>query len=167
MQTGHLKMGLGCPFDLCGLSWTAPGAFVDCPRLLFGPLWAVPGTSRGLCGRSWAALGPLWAVLGCFWGLSWRSWAAPGHYVGGPWAPPGEKLPFLERGRAGKGSWPDARTHRSFPPRSALSFFSYRYICMRAYMCVRTCAYTNSLHICIACLYGTSQCHMIIAHLYC
>ena len=108
MQTGHLKMGLGCPFDLCGLSWTAPGAFVDCPRLLFGPLWAVPGTSRGLCGRSWAApgasvggpgllLGPQLAVLGCPWPLCGRSLGTPGRKAALSRAGAGSRPPEARR----------------------------------------------------------------------
>ena len=66
---------------LCGWSWVAFGASVGGLETVLGPLWAVLGRSRGLCGRSWAFLVAMLAVLECPWGLCWRSWAALGVYV--------------------------------------------------------------------------------------
>ena len=143
MQKGHLKKVLACPFDLCGLSWAAPGAFVGCPRLSLGPLWAVLGSSRGLCGRSWAApgasvggpwllLGPQLAVLGCPWAPCGRSWAALGCKVALSRAGlrsgmriKAEKWskPWRER-RSGEGT--ESMRHRA--RRNPIPFFFYRYM---------------------------------------
>ena len=52
-------------------------------REVDGPVWVVLGRSRGLCGRSWAALGAGVGGLGPLSGLCGRSWAAPGASVDG------------------------------------------------------------------------------------
>ena len=52
-------------------------------REVDGPLWAVLGRSRGLCGRSWTALGAGVGGLGPLSGLCGRSWAALGASVDG------------------------------------------------------------------------------------
>ena len=73
-----------------------------------GSLWVVSGRSRGLCGRSWAALGAyvgglgrllglMLATLGRCWGLCWRFWAALGAFVGGLGSSSGQKWPKPER----------------------------------------------------------------------
>ena len=67
-------MVLGRSRDLCEGSWAALGAYIGGFGPLLGPMLAVLGRSRGICGRAEVVLGPLWVVLGCSRGLCERSW---------------------------------------------------------------------------------------------